>query len=258
VDSIAADGVDTRDCVDEFAVRVQIRVQVDDRDGIRVSLCDRSKQFVPMIDAMPFEQTLVAVDAVGEIRRLEVRRREYDDACTGGLEDAQRAVELAGQEPVELRVPQRNTSPSTRRSNISQAPQNATAMSPVPQVEAVGDEADPPDRSERQQSAERTGGRGGHACDHHSHEHGRDGEAAAIQPVGVVGGAGPRPEQDAGGADCGRVQHRPSDACHADPAPFEDERERRSDQERLRARVGAVVDAGGIAARCEQHRHEKR
>jgi hypothetical protein len=122
-------------------------------------------------------------------------------------------------------------------------------MSPVPQVEAVGDEADPPDRSERQQSAERTGGRGGHACDHHSHEHGRDGEAAAIQPVGVVGGAGPRPEQDGGGADCGRVQHRPSDACHADPAPFEDERERRSDQERLRPRVGAVVDAGGIAVR---------
>ena len=51
-----------------------------------------------MIDAMPFEQTLVPVDPAGEVRRLEVRRGQQHDTRTRGLEDGERTVELAGQE----------------------------------------------------------------------------------------------------------------------------------------------------------------
>jgi hypothetical protein len=54
------------------------------------------------------------------------------------------------------------------------------------------------------------------------------------------------------------MQHRAPDTGHADSPLFEHERERCSDQQRLRPRVGAVVDARGIAARCEQHGHEER
>src|SRR5918994_7446307 len=57
-----------------------------------------AQQLVPVIDAMPFEQTLVPVDPAGEARRLEVRRGQDHDARTRGLEDGERAVELAGQE----------------------------------------------------------------------------------------------------------------------------------------------------------------
>jgi hypothetical protein len=81
VDPVAADGVDARDCVDELAVRVQVRVQVDDRDGIRMPLCNRSEQLVPVVDAMPFKQALVTVDAAGEVRWLEVRRCQEHHAC---------------------------------------------------------------------------------------------------------------------------------------------------------------------------------
>ena len=54
------------------------------------------------------------------------------------------------------------------------------------------------------------------------------------------------------------MQELPADPAPTDPPPFEEQRERRADQERLCARVGAVVHACRVGARREESRHEHR
>ena len=58
-------------------------MEIDDRHGVPMRLCDRTEQVVPLIDPRPFEQALIPVGAARQVRRLVVRRGEEHDANSG-------------------------------------------------------------------------------------------------------------------------------------------------------------------------------
>jgi hypothetical protein len=74
-------------------------------------------------------------------------------------------------------------------------------------------------------------------------EDGGEDEAAAIEPVGVFRGGRPPVAEHARGDDRARVQHPARVAPVDDRAPEQQHREKRTDEQRRRPRVGPVVDA---------------
>ena len=127
---------------------------------------------------------------------------------------------------------------------------------PVPEVEGVGADADPDERSAPERAAESCGGMGG---GRHSQcrQPGDDREATVVHR-GT--GLGRLEEEHDHARDGGEPDHVEQAAVAADAAVRQrrrapEQRQQRSDQQRVEPRVGAVVDAAGVGTGLVDRRH---
>ena len=119
---------------------------------------------------------------------------------------------------------------------------------PVPEVQAVRDLADPRDRLERQHAVQQPPVGLRHRGDDERGRERADEEAALVEQVGALGHARPRPDRVRRAEHGEHADHRSRVQIPDRAVQEQHDPERRAEQQRLRTRVGAVVDARRVGA----------